>query len=197
VGRDVYCETTTSVHDRGRAVRPAGSHGHSSGPGLANVLAGVHSILAGHKIRQELFCCVTTRGPGKTFFQQQRDCLTVVGPLDHVDALPRPPHDVFGFGVTVDGPVVAWLPANASPTAGIRAPGNTVDSTDSGGKRDRIPFANKCDAAAAVWRRFPILGYAGAVPWEVLSPVRIAPGGSTKPSGALFQAQNKLNLKPA
>ena len=186
LGRDIYCETTTCVHDRGRVAGPDGNRGRSSGPGLVIRLAEAHSILAGRRIRREFVCCVTTRGLGWRFFQQQQDRVSVAVPRGRVDAWPRPPHAVFGSRVTVGEPVVAWQPANAAPDAGIQDPGSSVDSSESDSKRDRILCANTFEAVAALWRHLPTVDYAGAVPWELLSPLRTAPGGFAEPSGALF-----------
>lgn len=190
VERDIYCETTTCAHDRARAVGPVGSHGHSSGPGLVNRSAEVHSILAGRRIRREFVCCVTTRGPGWLFLQQRQDRVSVAVPRGRVDAGPPPPHAVFGSRATVGEPVVAWQPANAAPDAGIQGPGSSVDSSESDSKRDRILCANTFEAVAALWRHVPTVDYAGAVPWELLSPLRTAPGGFAEPSGALFLFTN-------
>lgn len=162
VRHDICYETTTSVRELGRVARPVGKHGHSNEPELASVPsvpAAAHSILVGHTIRQDFFCCVTTRGPGGTISQQQRDRWTAAEAFARVDAWARPPRGFCGCRVNAGEPVVAYLPASAAPDAGIRDPGHTVGSSDSGGKRDRIPFANRCDAAAKIWRHVLTVEY--------------------------------------
>lgn len=186
VDGDISCELSICVRDRELSAEPVGNHGHSSGTELVNRAAAAHSIRDGRRMRREFLCCVTTRGPDPAFSPRPRDRLLLPMPPARVDVGPRPPHAAFGFRVTGGAPVVVWQPANATPVAGSQAPGNNAGSSDSEGKRDRIPSVNRCDAAAALWPHVATMEYAGAVPWEVLSPWRTAPGGFGEPSGALF-----------
>lgn len=186
VDGDIPGEPSISAHDRELSAEPVGNQGHSSGTELVNRAAAAHSIRAGRRIRREFLCCVTTRGPDPEFSPRPRDRLPLRMPPDHVDVWPRLPHAAFGFRVTGGASAAVWQPANAAPVAGSQAPGNNAGSSDSERKRDRIPSVNTCDAAAAVWPHVAKMEYAGAVPWEVLSPSRTAPGGFGEPSGALF-----------